>query len=90
LLEKLAEFSFSADDIAYLRSLSFFEDAFLDYLADFPERYTRWTEGRLFFPLWNSVSAAPKEKTAHFPPLARLSLAERRVPAMCRAGKSLA
>jgi nicotinate phosphoribosyltransferase len=35
LLKKLAAFSFSADDIAYLRSLSFFEDGFLDYLARF-------------------------------------------------------
>jgi nicotinate phosphoribosyltransferase len=52
LLEKLADFSFSADDIAYLRSLAFFEDAFLDYLADF--RFTgtvhAMDEGTVVFP----------------------------------------
>jgi nicotinate phosphoribosyltransferase len=52
LLEKLADFSFSADDIAYLRSLAFFEDAFLDYLADF--RFTgtvhAMEEGTVVFP----------------------------------------
>jgi nicotinate phosphoribosyltransferase len=52
LLEKLAEFSFSVDDIAYLRSLAFFEDAFLDYLAGF--RFTgtvhAMDEGTVVFP----------------------------------------
>jgi nicotinate phosphoribosyltransferase len=52
LLEKLSDFSFSADDIAYLRSLAFFEDAFLDYLADF--RFTgtvhAMDEGTVVFP----------------------------------------
>jgi nicotinate phosphoribosyltransferase len=52
LLEKLSGFSFSADDIAYLRSLSFFEDAFLDYLADF--RFSGMVhamdEGTVIFP----------------------------------------
>ncbi|MDR1469530.1 MAG: nicotinate phosphoribosyltransferase [Spirochaetaceae bacterium] len=52
LLEKLAAFSFSADDIAYLRSLSFFEDGFLDYLARF--RFSgavhAMEEGTVVFP----------------------------------------
>jgi nicotinate phosphoribosyltransferase len=52
LLEKLATFSFLADDIAYLRSLSFFEDGFLDYLAQF--RFSgavhAMEEGTLVFP----------------------------------------
>jgi nicotinate phosphoribosyltransferase len=52
LLEKLAGFSFSADDIAYLRSLSFFEDAFLDYLAGFRFSGTvhAMDEGTVVFP----------------------------------------
>jgi nicotinate phosphoribosyltransferase len=35
LLQKLGEFAFSADDIAYLESLKQFESGFLDYLAGF-------------------------------------------------------
>ncbi|MDR2467508.1 MAG: nicotinate phosphoribosyltransferase [Spirochaetaceae bacterium] len=35
LLEKLRKFSFSTNDIDYLRSLSVFDEAFLEYLASF-------------------------------------------------------
>jgi nicotinate phosphoribosyltransferase len=52
LLEKLAAFSFSGEDIAYLRGLSFFEDGFLDYLAGFRFNGTvhAMDEGTVVFP----------------------------------------
>jgi nicotinate phosphoribosyltransferase len=52
LLEKLSVISFSADDIAYLRSLSFFENDFLDYLAQFRFSGTvhAMDEGTVVFP----------------------------------------
>ncbi|MDR2054089.1 MAG: nicotinate phosphoribosyltransferase [Treponema sp.] len=52
LIETIRGFSFSAEDIAYLRSLNMFEDAFLDYLKGF--RFTgslyAMDEGRIVFP----------------------------------------
>ncbi|MDR2608084.1 MAG: nicotinate phosphoribosyltransferase [Treponema sp.] len=53
LLEKLASFSFSAEDIEYLRSLGMFGEDFLDYLKNFRFRGTLWAvdEGTVVFPL---------------------------------------
>ncbi|MCL2381253.1 MAG: nicotinate phosphoribosyltransferase [Treponema sp.] len=52
LLEKLKSFAFSPDDIDYLKSLSLFEDAFLDYLKDFRFSGSLWAmdEGTIVFP----------------------------------------
>ncbi|MDR1175371.1 MAG: nicotinate phosphoribosyltransferase [Treponema sp.] len=53
LLEKLASFSFSAEDIEYLRNLGIFGEDFLDYLKNFRFRGTLWAvdEGTVVFPL---------------------------------------
>jgi nicotinate phosphoribosyltransferase len=52
LLDELQKFSFSDDDIAYLRSLKFFNEEFLHYLKDF--RFTgalyAMDEGSVIFP----------------------------------------
>ncbi len=52
LLDYVTNFSFSADDIAYLKTIGIFEDGFLDYLKDF--RFTgdmyAMTEGSVIFP----------------------------------------
>ncbi|MDR2803104.1 MAG: nicotinate phosphoribosyltransferase [Treponema sp.] len=52
LLSKLKTFTFSADDIAYLRSLNFFDDDFLEYLKTF--RFSgdlyAMDEGSVVFP----------------------------------------
>ncbi len=52
LIGYVTNFSFSADDIAYLRTIGIFEDGFLDYLKDF--RFTgdmyAMTEGSVIFP----------------------------------------
>ena len=52
LLDVLTEFSFSSDDIAYLKEQGIFEQGFLDYLKDF--RFTgdlySFEEGSLIFP----------------------------------------
>ena len=52
LLEKIRAFSFSTDDIAYLRSLGFFDEAFLEYLAGFKFTGAIWAmdEGTVVFP----------------------------------------
>ena len=52
LLQKLQLFTFSADDINYLRELNVFEDAFLDYLKDFRFSGSLWAmeEGTIVFP----------------------------------------
>jgi nicotinate phosphoribosyltransferase len=52
LLEQLAVFSFSAEDIAYLKTLGVFENAFFDYLKDFRFTGTLWAadEGTVVFP----------------------------------------
>ena len=52
LLERLQSFSFSADDIYYLKSLRAFDDAFLDYLKGFRFSGTLWAmdEGTIVFP----------------------------------------
>ena len=51
LLDVLTEFSFSADDIAYLKEQGIFEQGFLDYLKDFhfTDLYS-FEEGSLIFP----------------------------------------
>jgi nicotinate phosphoribosyltransferase len=51
-LRKLLAFSFSPDDLSYLESLNFFEDAFLDYLKDFRFTGSIWAmdEGSVVFP----------------------------------------
>ncbi len=52
LLDVLTEFSFSADDIAYLKEQGIFEQGFLDYLKDFHftgDLYS-FEEGSLIFP----------------------------------------
>ncbi|MDR2490158.1 MAG: nicotinate phosphoribosyltransferase [Spirochaetaceae bacterium] len=52
LLDKLAHFSFSADDIAYLRSLDFFTPGFLEWLKEFHfsgDLYAQ-DEGNIIFP----------------------------------------
>jgi len=52
LLEKLISFRFSPDDIAYLRSLRFFDPAFLDWLSGFRfgGRLLSLDEGTAVFP----------------------------------------
>jgi nicotinate phosphoribosyltransferase len=52
LLSQLQEFSFSADDIAYLQSLGLFDEDFLQYLKDFRFTGTLWAmdEGTVIFP----------------------------------------
>ncbi|MDR0551426.1 MAG: nicotinate phosphoribosyltransferase [Spirochaetaceae bacterium] len=52
LLDKLTEFHFLPEDIDYLRSLKFFDTAFLDYLKDFQFTGTLWAqnEGNIIFP----------------------------------------
>ncbi|MDR1901845.1 MAG: nicotinate phosphoribosyltransferase [Treponema sp.] len=52
LLTQLKEFSFSADDISYLKSLGLFDDDFLQYLKDFRFTGTLWAmdEGTVVFP----------------------------------------
>ena len=52
LLEKLQKFSYSADDLDYLKGLGIFEDAFLDYLKTFRFSGTLWAmeEGTIVFP----------------------------------------
>ena len=52
LLEKLKSLAFSERDIAYLKSLHVFEDAFLDYLRDFKFQASVWAmdEGTVVFP----------------------------------------
>jgi nicotinate phosphoribosyltransferase len=52
LLETLESFSFSPEDIAYLKSLGSFEEPFLDYLRGFRFTGTLWAvdEGTVIFP----------------------------------------
>ena len=52
LLEKLTSFSFSDDDIAWLKSLNVFEDAFTDFLKTFRFTGSLWAmdEGTVVFP----------------------------------------
>jgi nicotinate phosphoribosyltransferase len=52
LLEKLTNFSYSADDIEYLKSLSVFDNAFLDFLKTFRFNGSLWAmdEGTVVFP----------------------------------------
>jgi nicotinate phosphoribosyltransferase len=52
LLNNLQDWSFSEDDIAYLRSLRLFEQEFLDYLRDFRFSGSLWAmdEGTVVFP----------------------------------------
>ena len=52
LLEKLLNFSFSDDDIAYLKSLEVFEDGFIEYLREFSFKGSLWAmeEGTVVFP----------------------------------------
>ena len=52
MLEKLSGFSFSDEDIDFLKSLNTFEDAFIDYLKTFRFNGTIWAmdEGTLVFP----------------------------------------
>jgi nicotinate phosphoribosyltransferase len=52
LLEKLTNFSFSDDDIAYLKSLNVFENAFTDFLKTFRFKGSLWAmdEGTVVFP----------------------------------------
>jgi len=52
LLNELLKFSFSAEDIAYIKSLSVFEDAFIDYLKTFKFTGSLWAmdEGTVVFP----------------------------------------
>jgi nicotinate phosphoribosyltransferase len=51
-VEQLKGFSFSGEDLAYLDSLHFFEDPFLDYLKDFRFSGSLWAmdEGTIVFP----------------------------------------
>ena len=51
-LEKLSNFSFSDDDIDYLKSLKTFEDGFISYLKTFSFNGTIWAmdEGTVVFP----------------------------------------
>ncbi|MDL2229914.1 nicotinate phosphoribosyltransferase [Treponema sp. OttesenSCG-928-L16] len=53
LLEKLRDFKFSESDLAYLKSLKIFDQAFLDYLEKFAFRGRVWAmdEGTVIFPL---------------------------------------
>jgi nicotinate phosphoribosyltransferase len=52
LLERLSNFSFSEDDIAYLKSLGVFENGFTDYLKTFRFNGSLWAmdEGSVVFP----------------------------------------
>ena len=52
LLGKLQNFSFSSEDLDYLKELKVFEDAFLDYLKDFRFSGSLWAmeEGTVVFP----------------------------------------
>jgi nicotinate phosphoribosyltransferase len=52
LLDKLRVFSFSADDIAWLKSLGMFEDSFTQYLQGFRFTGALWAvdEGTVVFP----------------------------------------
>ena len=52
LLEILTNFSFSASDITYLKSLNVFDETFLDYLKTFRFNGTLWAmdEGTVVFP----------------------------------------
>jgi len=52
LLERLSNFSFSEDDIAYLKSLEVFENSFTDYLKTFRFNGSLWAmdEGTVVFP----------------------------------------
>jgi nicotinate phosphoribosyltransferase len=52
LLQKIRAFSFSSDDIAYLRTLGSFDEAFLEYLSGFKFSGSVWAmdEGTVVFP----------------------------------------
>jgi nicotinate phosphoribosyltransferase len=52
LLESLKTFSFSDDDISYLKNLCFFEDGFTEYLKNFRFTGSLWAmnEGTVVFP----------------------------------------
>ena len=52
LLERLQSFAFSADDTAWLKSLGLFDEAFIDYLANFRFTGSLWAlnEGTVVFP----------------------------------------
>jgi nicotinate phosphoribosyltransferase len=52
LLKKLENFSFSQEDLSYLKSLNIFEEAFLDYLKNFHFNGSLWAmdEGTVIFP----------------------------------------
>jgi nicotinate phosphoribosyltransferase len=52
MLERLLGFSFSDDDIAYIKSLNVFEDGFIDYLKTFRFNGILWAmdEGTVVFP----------------------------------------
>jgi nicotinate phosphoribosyltransferase len=52
LLKKLTNFSFTEDDIAYLKSLNIFEDAFIEFLKTFSFNGCLWAmdEGTVIFP----------------------------------------
>ena len=52
LLDNLVSLSFSDEDIGYLKSLRFFEDAFIEYLKDFRFSGSLWAmdEGTVIFP----------------------------------------
>jgi nicotinate phosphoribosyltransferase len=52
LIGKLKDFTFSDDDIAYIKDLKVFEDAFIDYLKTFRFNGSLWAmdEGTLIFP----------------------------------------
>jgi nicotinate phosphoribosyltransferase len=52
LLERLSNFHFSEDDIAYLKSLGVFENGFTDYLKTFRFNGSLWAmdEGTVVFP----------------------------------------
>jgi nicotinate phosphoribosyltransferase len=52
LLERLSNFHFSDDDIAYLKSLGIFENGFTDYLKTFSFNGSLWAmdEGTVVFP----------------------------------------
>jgi len=52
LIEKLTDFSFSDDDISYLKSLGIFEEKFIDFLKTFHFKGSLWAmdEGTVIFP----------------------------------------
>ncbi|MDR2964145.1 MAG: nicotinate phosphoribosyltransferase [Treponema sp.] len=52
LLEKIIDFTFSGNDINYLKSLNFFEDGFIEFLKDFRFKGDLWAmdEGTVIFP----------------------------------------